>query len=171
MRLNRLFSVAMLSFLFGFCRFPPGGHRKMGDGCVGALTGISPPPLRSTGHQPACGRLLAIIRFSPPKSIPALINHFPLSNTIFLPGANPKYQYSGPGSTADRSPVPPAPAAAARCRAARPFLRGAAGGSSLSSCFRYSRRPPAPAGTVGSPVALWAGRSDPPAPPLPAPAR
>ena len=50
-------------------------------------------------------------------------------------------------------------------------LRGAAGGSSLSSCFRYSRRPPAPAGTVGSPVALWAGRSDPPAPPLPAPAR
>ena len=50
-------------------------------------------------------------------------------------------------------------------------LRGAAGGSSLSSCFRYSRRPPTPAGTVGSPVALWAGRSDPPAPPLPAPAR
>ncbi len=73
MRLNRLFSVAMLSFLFGFCRFPPGGHRKMGDGCVGALTGISPPPLRSTGHQPACGPCLALPAFSAARFLTTLL--------------------------------------------------------------------------------------------------
>lgn len=115
----RSYVIVNSKFDFSLIKYQKTGAARGIVGCgVAALDRHQPV---CAGHKPACGRLLAIIRFSPPRSIPALINHFPLSYTIFLSGANPKYQYSGPGSTAGRSPVPPAPAAAARYRAARRF--------------------------------------------------